>query len=168
MEVAIGEELPIRMIYGEDELKETYKKLREDPSCRSMQAVWCTRYADVPKYFKEEEAEFLKNPQLHVQRLINPDRVQRDNFQTHSESSRSLQNQDKYEIKETNIKEFECVVCEYEKPEGRERKALFVFNDLEGNNPGLGVFLDPARHEKIRFAVRAIRSWFEREWNQAT
>lgn len=168
MEVVVGQKPPLKIIYGEEELKETYRKMRKDASCRLVQSIWCTRYADVPKYFKEEEAEFLKNPRLHIQRLINPERVQRDNFRTHVESSRKLQDQRKYERKETNIKEFECVVCEYERPEGREQKAIFVFNDLGGNNPGLGILLDPARHEKIRFAVRSIKSWFEREWSQAT
>ena len=70
----------------------------------------------------------------------------------------------KYEVKKTDIEEFECLICEYEKPSGRETKVFFTFIDLAGNRPGMGILLDATKHEKVRFAVRAIESWYKREW----
>lgn len=173
MKTVTKEDITAKIIYDEDELKSTYKKMREDSTCRDMQAIWCTRYADVPKYFKEEEADFLRNPRLHIKRLINPKRTQEGDYELHSRSSKKLLGRGKYEVKETDISEFECVVCEYEKPSGREQKALFIINDLDGNSPSLGIFLDPTKYEeastkykKTLLAVRTIKSWFERQWER--
>jgi len=164
MELAIREEPPLQVILDEDKIRETARKMKTDPSCRSMKAIWCTRETYMPEYFDEEKATLRRNPRLRIQRLINPDRVERDYYEAHMKSSKALSDQGKYETKKTSMKEFECAIYEFEKPTGIEHKAFFVFNDIAGNSLGLAIFLDPARHEKVRFAVRAIESWFEHEW----
>ena len=164
IELAIKEEPPLQVIFNEDELKEIIRKMKTDPSLSLMKAVWCTRYAYTPEYFDEENAVLRRNPRLHIQRLINPDRMGRDNFEAHMQSSKTLLDQGRYEIRNTNMKEFEFGIYEFEKPTGIEHKAIFTFIDIAGNTVGLAVLLDPTRHEKVRSAVRALESWFEHEW----
>ena len=66
-----------------------------------------------------------------------------------------------------NNEKIAIILSKHEKPSGRETKVAFLFNDLAGNRPGMMVFLDPTKHEKARFAVRAIESWYIREWTRA-
>jgi hypothetical protein len=164
IELAVREEPQLQVILEEDRLRELARKMKTDPSCRSMKAMWCTRETYMPQYFDEEEAILRRNPRLHIQRLVNPDRVEEDYYKAHVQSSRALVDQGRYEIRNTNMKEFEYAIWEFEKPTGIEHKAVFVFNDMASNTLGLAVFLDPTRHEKVRSAVRAIDSWFEHEW----
>ena len=164
IELAIKEEPPVQIILREEKMKETLDKMREDPSCRLIQALWCTRYGGELEYYVQEEAVLQRNPRLRVQRLINPHRIERSTYEDHVKSRKALLDQRKYDVKKTDIEEFECLICEYEKPSGRETKVFFLFNDLAGNRPGMGIFLDETKHEKVRFAVRAIESWFKREW----
>jgi len=164
IELATKEELPVQVILREDEMKRTLREMREDPSCISIQALWCTRYGGEPEYYAEERTILQRNPRLHIQRLINPTRVEKNTYEDHIESRKPLLDQEKYEVRKTDIEEFECLMCEYEKVSGRETKVFFLFNDLAGNKPGMGIVLDPTKHEKVRFAERAIASWFKREW----
>jgi len=167
IELAIKEEPPLQVILAEDKMRDTVKKMKEDPSCRSIQALWCTRYGGEPEYYAEERALIQKNPRLHVQRLINPIKVERATYKDQMKSHRELVDQGKYEARKTDIEEFECIICEYEKPSGMETNVAFLFNDLAGNRPGMMIFLDPTKHEKVRYAVRAIESWYKREWTRA-
>ncbi len=167
IELAIKEELPMQIVLREDKIKETLREMRQDPSCRLIQALWCTRYGGEPEYYAEERATIQRNPRLRVQRLINPSKVDRNTYKEHMESRKALLEQGRYEVKKTDIEEFECLICEYEKPSGRETKVAFLFNDLAGNRPGLWIIPDPTKHEKARFAVRAIESWYKREWARA-
>ena len=167
IELAVKEEPPVRIILREEEMRETLRKMKRDPSCRSIKALWCTRYGGEPEYYAEERATIQKNPRFHVQRLINPDKVERDTYEDHIKSSKTLLDQRKYEVKKTDIEEFECLISECEKPSGRETKVAFLFNDLAGNRPGMMIFLDQTKHEKVGFGVRAIESWYEREWTRA-
>jgi len=164
IELAIKEEPPLQVILEEDKIRELARKMKIDPSCRSMRAQWCSRETFIPEYFDEEKAILRRNPRLHIQRLINPDRVEKDYYKAHMQSSKAFLDQGRYEIKNTNMKEFECAIWEFEKPTGIDHKALFVFNDIAANTLGLAIFLDPTKHEKVRSAVRAIESWFEHEW----
>jgi len=164
IELAIREEPQLQVILEEERIRELARKMKTDPSCRSMKAMWCTRETYMPQYFDEEEAILRRNSRLHIQRLINPDRVEKDYYKAHMQSSKALRDQRRYEIKNTNMKEFEYAIWEFEKPTGIEHKAVFVFNDIASNTLGLAVFLDPTRHEKVRSAVRALEAWFEHEW----
>jgi len=164
IELAIKEEPPLQVILDEDKIRELAIKMKTDPSCRSMKAVWCTRETYMPQYYDEEKDVLRRNPRLHIQRLINPDRVEKDRYKAHMQSSKALLDQGRYEIKNTNMKEFELVIWEFEKPTGIEHKAFFIFNDIAVNTIGLAIVLDPTKHEKVRSAVRAIESWFEHEW----
>jgi len=168
IELAIKEEPPLQVVLEADKLSEIARNMKNDPSCRSMKAIWCTRETYMPQYFDEEKAILRRNPRLHIQRLINPDRVEKDYYKAHIQSSKALLDQGRYESKNTNMKEFECAIWEFEKPTGIEHKAVFVFNDIAGNTLGLAVFLDPTRNEKVRSAIRAIESWFEHEWHAPT
>ena len=114
IELAIKEEPPLQVILAEDKMRDTIKKMKEDPSCKSIQALWCTRYGGEPEYYAEERALIQKNPRLHVQRLINPNRVERATYQEHLKSHKALLDQGKYEARKTDIEEFECILCEYE------------------------------------------------------
>jgi hypothetical protein len=156
------------MIFNEDEVKEIIRKLKTDPSLRSFKAVWSTRWAYTSEYFDEEHAVLRRNPRLHIQRLINADRMGRDNFEDHIQSSKTFLDQGRYEIRNTNIKEFEFGIWEFEKPTGIEQKAIFTFIDIAGNTIGLSLFLDPTRHENLRSVVRALESLFEHEWLAST
>jgi len=167
IELAVKEEPPVQVILREEKMREAIRKMKEDPSCRSIQALWSTRYGHEPEYYAEERAILQRDPRFHVQRLINPDKVERNTYDDHIKSCKTLLDQKKYEVKKTDIEEFECLISECEKPSGRETKVVFLFNDLAGNRPGMMVFLDPTKHEKARFAVRAIESWFKREWTRA-
>jgi len=164
IELAIKEEPPLQVFLEYDKLQQIANNMKSDPTCRSMKAMWCTRETYMPEYYSEEEAILRRNPRLHIQRLINPDRVQKEYYKAHMQSSKALLNQERYEIRKTSMKEFECAIFEFEKPSGMEHKAIFAFNDMAVNTLGLGLFLDPTRHEKVRSAVRAIESWFEHEW----
>jgi len=164
IELAIKEEPPVQILLREDKIVETVREMRQDPSCRLIQALWCTRFGGEPEYYAEEGAIIKRDPRLHVQRLINPNRVERDTYEDHMKSRKAFLDQGKYEVKKTDIEEFECLICEYEKPSGRETKVLFTFIDLAGNRPGMTILLDATKHEKVRFAVRAIESWYKREW----
>ena len=164
IELAIKEEPALQVIFSEHEVMEIVRKMKTDPSLTSMKAVWCTRFAYTPEYFDEEHAILRRNPRLHIQRLVNPDRMGRDNFEAHMQSSETLLDQGRYEIKRTNVKEFEFGIWEFEKPTGIEHKAVFTFIDIAGNTVGLAILLDPTRHEKVRSAVSALESWFEHEW----
>ena len=165
IELAIKEEPPLQVVLEEDKVRELVRKMKTDPNCRSMKAVWCTRETYMPQYFDEEGAILSRNPRLHIQRLINPDTVEKDYYMAHLQSSKGLVDQGKYETKNTNMKEFEFAIFEFEKSTGIEHKALFVFNDIAGNTMGLTLFLDPTRHERVRTAVRAMESWFEHAWS---
>jgi hypothetical protein len=168
IELAVKEEPPLQVISNEDELKEIVRRIKTDPSLTSMKTIHCTRYAYTPEYFDEENAILRRNPRLYVQRLMNPDTMGRDNFEAHMQSSKTLLDQGRYEVKNTNIKEFEFAILEFEKPTGIEHKALFNFVDIAGKTIGLALLLDPTRNERIRSAVSAIESWFEREWLAST
>lgn len=164
IELAVREEPPLRVMSNEDEVKEIIRKLKTDPSLRTFKAVWCTRWAYTPEYFDEENAILRRNPRLHIQRLINPDRMGRDNFEAHIQSSKTLLDQGKYEIRNTNMKEFEFGIWEFEKPTGIEHKAIFTFIDIASNTFSLSLFLDPTKHENVHSVVTALESWFEHEW----
>ena len=164
IELAIKEEPPLQVILEEDKLRDLARKMKNDPSCTSMKALWCTRETYMPQYFDEEKAILNRNPRLHIQRLINPDKVEKDYYKAHLRSSKALFDQGRYETRNTSMHEFECALWEFEKPTGIEHKAVFVFSDIGVNTLGLAIFLDPTRHEKVRSAVRAIESWFEHEW----
>jgi hypothetical protein len=135
-----------------------------------MSTIWCTQYADVQKYFKDERGDFNRNERLNIRRLINPYRVnaQPRDFETHIKDTQDLVKAGRYEIKATDLEEVECVICEYQRQSSWERKALFVFNDQPSNTPRLGILLDPTKHERISFAVEALKSWFEKEWAKAS
>ncbi len=167
IELAIKEEPPLQVILAEDKMRDTVKKMKEDPSCRSIQTLWCTRYGGEPEYYAEESALIQKNPRLRVQRLINPNKVEKATYNEHMKSHKILLNQGKYEAKKTDIEEFECIMCEYESPSGMETKGALLFNDLAGNRPGVMIYLDPTKHERVRYALRAIESWYKREWARA-
>jgi hypothetical protein len=166
VEVAIEEAPILEVIYGEDKLKSKYKNMREDVSCRRMDAIWSTRYPSVSGYFGEERVDLQKNAQLKIRRLINPDKVGRTEYENHLRETKDLVDKGCYEIRKTTVSEFECVFCEYERSGKWERKALFVFNDKGANSPGVGIFFDPAKYEQISFAVTAIMNWFEEEWKK--
>ncbi len=168
IELAVREEPAVQVILREDKIVEIIREMRQDPSCRLIQALWCTRFGGEPEYYAEEAAIIQRNPRLHVQRLINPSRVERNAYDDHVKSRKTLLDQGRYEVKRTDIEEFECLICEYEKPSGRETKVFFTFIDLAGNRPGMGIFLDETKHEKALFAVRAIESWYKREWLAGT
>lgn len=164
IELAVREEPPLQITLSEDQIVKIIRDMRQDPSCRKIQALWCTRFGGEPEYYAEEEAIIQRNPRLHIQRLINPNRVERSAYEDHMKSRKTLLDQGKYEVKKTDIEEFECLICEYEKPTGRQTKVFFTFVDLAGNRPGMGMFLDETKHEKVGFALRAIESWYKREW----
>jgi len=164
IELAIKEEPPVEIILSEDKIAKTVREMKQDSSCRVIKALWCTRFSGEPEYYAQEEAIIRRNPRLHVQRLVNLNKVERDTYEDHMKSRKALLDQGKYEVKRTDIEEFECVICEYEKPSGRETKVCFIFNDLAGNTQGMGIFLDATKHEKVQVAARAIESWFEHEW----
>lgn len=166
VEIAIEEAPKLEVIYGEDRLKSKYRSMREDISCRRMDAIWSTRYPSVSGYFAEKKADFQKNPQLKTRRLINPNTVEKTDYKNHLRDTKDLIQKGAYEIRTTDISEFECVFCEYERSGKWERKALFVFNDKGTNSPGVGIFFDPTKYERISFAVTAIMNWFEEEWKQ--
>jgi len=159
------------VIYGEDQLKEIYKSMREDRDCVKMDTIWCTQYAEVQKYFRDERGDFNRNERLHIRRLVNPTKVNAEpkDFENHIKDTEELVKSGRYEIAETDLEEVECVICEYDRGATKERKALFVFNEQPTNTPRLGILLDPYKseeHEKIKFAVDALKSWFEREWEK--
>jgi len=164
IELAIKEEPPLQVIFNEDEVKEIVRKMKTDPSLTSMKSMHCIRFAYTPEYFDEEHAILRRNPRLHIQRLINPERMGRDSFEAHMQSSKTLLDQGRYEIRNTNIKEFEFIIWEFEKPAGIEYKAAFSFIDITRNTIGISIILDPTRHEKVRSAVTALESLFEHEW----
>jgi hypothetical protein len=164
----VGKRPTIKIIYGEDALKKAYQKLREDKDCVLTKAIWCTRYTGVSDYFERERANLAGNRNLIIQRLVNPAEIGEHEYQEYIKSSKELlKSSDKrYNIKKTKIKEFECLFCEYVKHGRRERKALLVFNDLMGKNPGLGILLDPKVDSRLDYATIAIRDWFDREWKE--
>jgi hypothetical protein len=156
--------LPVDIIVGERELKNTYKALR-DGACE-MKAVWCSKYAEVKKYFTEEMDDLKNNPRLTIRRLINPRVIQSSDYQDHLTMTQNSRNSGRYSIKTTELTELEGVVCEYEVKEQREWKALLVLNDINTNTPILGILFDPTKKEKSRPALAAIDSWFDKEWRK--
>jgi len=164
IELAVKEEPAVQVILSEDKIVEVIREMRQDSSCIRIQALWCTRFGGEPEYYAEEEAIIKRNPRLLVQRLINPNRVERNAYEDHVKSRKALLDQGKYEVGKTDVEEFECLICEYEKPSGRKTKVFFTFIDVAGNRPGMGIFLDETKHEKVAYAVRAIESWYKREW----
>jgi len=164
IELVVREEPAAEVVLREDKIVKIIREMRQDPSCRRIKALWCTRFGGEPEYYAEEAAIVQKNPRLRVQRLINPSRVERDVYEDHIKSRKVLLDQRRYEVKKTDVEEFECLICEYEMPSGRETKVFFTFVDLAGNRPGMGIFLDSSKNEKALFAVRSIESWYNREW----
>jgi hypothetical protein len=164
IELVVKEEPAVEVVLREEKIVQIIREMRQDPSCRHIKALWCTRFGGEPEYYAEEVATIQKNPRLHVQRLINVNRVEKDVYEDHIKSRKALLDQGRYETKKTDIEEFECLICEYEKPSGRETKVFFTFVDLAGNRPGMGIFLDSSKNEKALFAVRSIESWYNREW----
>ncbi len=158
----------VDVIYGEDALKKVYKSMRRDRDCTYMRTIWCTHYANVQKYFKDEREDFNRNDRLNIQRLINPYKVnaQPKDFETHINRTKDLANNGRYSVAATDLDEIECVICDYERMEKKERKALFVFNDRASNTPKLGILLDPAKDNRTSFAVDSLKSWFDKEWKK--
>lgn len=161
IELTAEEALPVDIIQGERRLKDKYKELRKDAIL--MNAVWCSRYAEVTKYFREEIDDLQRNEKLVVRRLINPKVVKKD-YKNHLKNTEELRKLDRYIIKTTDLTELECVVCEYEMKDEKSWKALFVFNDLDNNTPGLGILLDPSKKPKSKASLAAVKGWFEDEW----
>ncbi|MCK4478177.1 hypothetical protein KAU88_06595 [Candidatus Bathyarchaeota archaeon] len=164
IEITTKEALPVDIISGERELKKTYEKLRKN-ACL-MQAVWCSRYAEVSKYFNKEMKEFRDNKKLTIERLINPKIIPSPDYKAHLNSTERLRKLGRYKIKATDLTELECVVCEYESKDEKSWKALFVFNDLDTHTPALGILLDPSKKEKAKSSLAAVKGWFKDEWNR--
>lgn len=164
MEVTEEEVQPVDVIVGERELKNMYKNLR-DGACK-VEAVWCSKYANVSKYFQGEIDDLNNNRNLHIRRLVNPRVVEPTDYQDHLTKTQAIRNGGRYAMKTTRLTELECVICEYEKEQQRTHKALFVFNDVDTSTPVLGILFDPAKKEKSRPSLAAIKSWFEKEWDK--
>jgi hypothetical protein len=160
-----GEEraLPVRIILGQRELKKMYNSLR-DRACE-MKTVWCSRYAEVDKYFTEEKDDFRDNAKLTIKRLVNPD-VQSSDYQRHLSETRTLRSTGRYSVKTTDLAEMECVVCEYETKGQKEWKALLVFCNIDNHTPVLGILLDPTENPETGPSLAAIDSWFDKEWRR--
>lgn len=163
MQEKAEETLPVEVIQGERDLKNMYKSLREG-ACE-MKAVWCSKYAEVDKYFKEEMDDLNNNPAFTIKRLINKDIVETD-LQKHLSATQSLRASGRYAVKSTHLTEMECVVCRYEIKGQNEWKALLVFNDTKENTPVLGILFDPTKRYRSQPALSAIGSWFDKEWNK--
>ena len=70
IELAIEEEPPLQVILDEDKMRELAIKMKTDPSCRSMKAVWCTRETYMPQYYDEEKDVLRRNPRLHMSFVV--------------------------------------------------------------------------------------------------
>jgi len=147
----------VEIIQGEDHLKDRYQSMRETRGTTRVQAIWSTRYGDVKDYFQREELDLKANEELEIERLVNPDVVE-DRFQAEFDALR--RRNPRLTVWATDIKEFECFICEYVKGGSRFMKALLVVNDHTRRQPQLGVYIDPARNEQLSAIALAIQSWF--------
>jgi hypothetical protein len=136
--------------------------------CVKVKAIWCAHYSETSKYFKREGNALVKNKKLSIQRLVNPEKIGKQDFSQFQKFSENLVKkvEGRYGYKITDISAFECLFTEYERYGKTERKALFVINDIEECRPELGILLDSTRYPQLGFAVMAIESWFNFEWDK--
>lgn len=164
IEITKEETIPVDVIYGERELKQAFRNLRKG-ACE-MRAVWCSKYAEVSKYFEDESKEFKTNKKLKVKRLINPNIVPTSDYEEHLKNTERLRKSKKYIVKTTELTELECVICEYEIKDEKSWKALFVFVDTDTFTPALGILFDPVKKPKSKTSLAAVSGWFEDEWKR--
>jgi hypothetical protein len=165
----LAKEMPgtLSAVFREDALMRAYEKMRKDPDCTLMDAIWVSRYSGVAEYFERERLDLMKNSKLRIRRLVNLKKVSPKEWETHLKTMKDFIMDGRYEIRTTDMEDIEFVLCQYQRGWGPERVALLVINDKASNTPRLGIEINPTKNEQMAFAVETLNSWFEREWSRA-
>lgn len=155
----------VDIIYGESNLKARYQKMRRIHGATRIQSIWSAQYADVEEYFKAEGRDLDANRDLEIERLVNPEVVDKRYLDTFT---KFINSNDRLTVDATKIDEFECLICEYSTGGSTKLQAMLVVNDITSKAPQLGIYIDPAQNPELNSIAYAIRSWFlslpRREW----
>lgn len=147
----------VEVIEDQNTLKERYEEMRRTEGATCVQAIWSARYKDVEAYFKTEGNDLKLNQSLEVERLVNPNAIA---HKYHKQFAEFIRNNPNLKVWATDVKEFECYICEYVKGDVTRLKALLVLNDTLSRAPQLGIFIDPERSADLKPVVYALQSWF--------
>ena len=161
---------PIRVLFEEQRIKDACADLR--PEAERIYGIWCSEYGprEIIAYFEQEYRELLDNPDLHIERIINPSVVEDDAWQTFYDLWRRTPSdvRNRWIVRRNaELRDVELMVVSYP---NRPSVGVVVVNDITtppplGPDPAFAVVLDPAKNPLLKHGVSFIQRMFNAYFN---